>query len=237
MRNLLVALTLLGSTPALAAPALVTRTGDHTHTWHAESLDRFDVLDIAPDKGFAAIKIIEQRMGDMDHSAFACAYPGMKEFPNSGVKLALWDLKNHAVVQEWTVYAAALAQTDCSAASTNEANLAAAKAKFLEVGLDIAKKPAPVQPHDGTYTLTVAGKTVVVKAAAVDGNATLSLNGVPFYKTTWHPGDSPFGAERFEFGSAYVIGTKVVFLELNSYQTMRSSDNWPALSPAFDLGS
>lgn len=237
MRKLFLGLTLVGSSLALAAPALVTRTGDHAHTWHADTLDRFDVLDLAPDKGFAAVKMIEQKMGDMEHSAFDCAYPGMKEFPTSGVKLGLWDLKNHALVQEWTVYAAALEASGCSSAATNEANLAAAKAKFVAVGLDIAKKPAPVQPSNGTYTLTVAGKTVTVKATADAGIATLSLNGAPFYKTTWDASEGAFGSERFEFGPAYVVGTRVVFLEKNWFQTMRSSDNWPALSPAFDLGS
>jgi hypothetical protein len=237
MNRLTLALALVMSTAALAAPPLVTRTGDHALTWHAETLNRFDVLDIAPDKGLAAVKMIESQMGDMEHSAYDCAYPGMKEFPTSGVKLALWDLKAHKIVQEWVVYAPAIEASGCSSAATNESNLAAAKAKFASVGLDIAKKPAPVQAANGTYTLTVADKAVTVKATADGGNAALSLNGAPFYKTTWDASEGAFGSAQFEFGPAYVVGTKVVFVEKNWFQTMRSSDNWLALSPAFDLGS
>ena len=247
MRRSLVGLLLVVASLAQAAPTFKRLPVDPNGRLTTETVNRLDVLDVAPDKGFAALKVIHEPLDAMGEGLPNCKYPGMGEFPTSGVRLALWDLEAQRVVEEWVVYAAATRPEECSATPTNEANLAAAKARFLTAGLDIAKKPAPVAPKGGSYDLVIAGNatrvTVAVTASSDEAagvtthTQTLAVGGVAFFERTWTNDHGIMWMKHFAFGNAYVMGTKVVFVEDDYTTSMRSNDHRLGLSPMFDLGS
>lgn len=219
---------------ASAKPAAVALGPDE------KQLDRFELLDISVSKGWAAFRVIAHSQtfgeeGGGTQESVKCGYPGMKKFPRSGVVIRSWELAAGKPGKSWTVYRIAEKRSECSDKETNEANLAAAKAATGELGLDLARKPALVEPRKGLLTLQVGEKEVElrirVKNASKGDDVWQPRNvlRITLGKRVLFTGKSGYSGEgagrgTLEVLGAHVEGDKVVFVLKATSGDMRSAD-------------
>lgn len=125
----------------------------------------FTVLDINFDKKLLAFKhVFDLRTayyddGETYKEACDCNYSGMNDNPKAGVVLGVYDLSTQEYLKTFTIYNAAYEKSECFDFKTSSENLEAAKKYFIEKGLDISKKPEPIEFEDNM--LTASGVTFV----------------------------------------------------------------------------
>lgn len=146
--------TALLMTVGLASAARVTigPESERAYAGFAAMTDRFEVLDVDFEKGLVAFKHIAHP-GDFEMEPINCNYAGMGTLPHSGVMLGTWSLKENKPVQTFVVYKPAQEESECMSHTESEANLKAAKAHFLEKGLDITKSPPSLPISDSKFKL------------------------------------------------------------------------------------
>jgi hypothetical protein len=131
--------------PDAAWPEPVVRYASDLHPFRVDSLHRFDLLDVSDTH--AAIKVVHALEADpeFDREPIDCGYAGMKDEPLAGVALVVFDLAKNTEPDVFEVYKPVLDKDECLSHEASEKALTAAKARIAEVGLDIARKPAPLE--------------------------------------------------------------------------------------------
>ena len=139
---------------AAAGPVKVGPEPARAYAGFAAMTDRFEVLDVDFDKGLVAFKHVAHP-GGFDMEPINCNYAGMATLPHSGVMLGTWSLKENKTVQTFVVYKPTTDESECLSHTESEAKLNAAKAHFLEKGLDIGKSPPsfPISAIAGKFKL------------------------------------------------------------------------------------
>jgi hypothetical protein len=134
---------------------------------------RFEVLDVDPVAGRVAYRTVNPPEGEVE--PYDCGYGGMKEDPHSGVTLGLWSIDGPSV-EEWVVYDVASAAEECTSEAVSKERLASAKARFAEVGLDPARKPAAVAAtrSGDRWTVGAAGREIGLDAVTIKGAAPMT---------------------------------------------------------------
>jgi hypothetical protein len=103
--------------------------------------DELEILDVDPRDGLVAFRYLD--LPNPDASLHPCAYPGMED-PHTGVDLGVLDVGTGEVTR-WTVYKATHKPEECTPEAESKRALAEAKARFSELGLDVTRKPPPLQ--------------------------------------------------------------------------------------------
>ncbi|MFH1574671.1 MAG: hypothetical protein ABIG68_11850 [Acidobacteriota bacterium] len=129
--------------------------GEHYDTDIAT--DKFEVLDVDFKNKRAAFRHIyrkrilvsreeDDRRVVKEFPVVDCGYPGMKEYPKSGVALGSYNLETDRMEKVFVVYKSVLDLGKCMTPEESRKALEDAKQCFLSAGLDINRKPAPILP-------------------------------------------------------------------------------------------
>lgn len=222
---------------AVAALLPLLLTAGPAHFAGVGKIDKFEVLDVSLEKGWAALKLVSHsEWGDDDmgnKKSIDCRYPGMQATPLSGVQLALWDLKKGTLGPVFTIYREASAPEECSKPKDNEKALADAKAAIAEKGLDLTKKPKPLPGPP--WEVPVGAKKVTVQATSTrvdneeDGMSATRQVRVKAGKKTLFSQDQTFqlmGAGHLDYGfeGAWAEDGKVVVLLSITSGNMRAEE-------------
>ncbi len=126
-----------------SAAAETIERGPEAPTVGWAETDLFQVLDV--NGKHAAVKVIFHHTGEEpDPTPHSCGYGGMEAWPTSGVVLAVVELAT-GVIEPFVVYAPAWDAEGCLTEEASKAALAKAKARISAVGLDLGRKPEPVE--------------------------------------------------------------------------------------------
>jgi hypothetical protein len=151
-------------------------------------------------------------------SPINCGYAGMEKLPYSEVTLAEVDLQT-GTMTEFTIYAGATSEADCTSADTSAKTLNQAKARFKQLGLDITKRPTAVATSGTPWK--IAGQTFTVSTSVTQapedmvGTAMLEIarGDEVVYRSSRSFGLAMAGSGKSSIAGAYVTSAGVVFLE------------------------
>ena len=136
----------------------------------------FDKVQILGTKGdLIAVKWIGHWKGSIN-----CGYAGMDAFPTSHVALAVWDTKLDGLSARFNVYSPANSTEangyglTCDDRAAQEASLAASKAHFAEVGLDISTPHTRIPVNgESRVSLSKPGQSAMFGMVNEDGRVLL----------------------------------------------------------------
>lgn len=232
-----------------AALAGVTLGGDTTPPVWAGTcgeVDKFEVLAIDLDKGLVAFKSVVHSVSDYEPGGSVdCDYAGMDALPTSGVELGLFDLRAKTV-ETFTVYALAEDAAQCTPHARSEEQLAAAKARFAAVGLDITKPPVAIVPTNEGVVLPKGAGTVTVSIRAspmlIDEE---SMAAQKYYElrvgsASLHRRDVAYqvimaGSYDVAFTAAHAANGKAVLVEKHVMGSMRGGQVCHTFTPLLSL--
>ncbi|MEZ4316949.1 MAG: hypothetical protein R3F61_05585 [Myxococcota bacterium] len=210
-----------GAPPASGWPDPVDRPLGKIPHHAVQALDLLEVLDI--DDRHAALRVIwhEEEDPDNGRTPVDCEYAGMQKYPISTVDLVVFELAT-GTPQVFTVYGGAVEEAACMSREASEKALAAAKARMAEVGLDPAKKPAPLDGNQVTRDWGTA-KLEGVEKRSTDGMMmgaiawSVEAGGHVLYRSEREYGLAMAGSAKMMPLKAWAVPSGVVVLEHTEY--------------------
>jgi hypothetical protein len=150
------------------------------------NVDELQFLDADPANERVAMKWIRKSLDGSDDEPLDCGYAGMQDDPKAGVSLGVYD---QGEVQWYTIYALVNPELEdaasmCTSSEESSRNLAAAKAHFARLELDVSDGlqmreaiSRDEESRDGPWVkeVGVAGRTVRLTTQELSGSDPTSL--------------------------------------------------------------
>ena len=215
---LLSALALAGSEPAVFSGKLAPG---------GSSVQLAKVLAVSADGSKLAWKVVASDQPE-EMEPYPCGYAGMEKMPLSQVVIGVWDLQANTATESWTIYDAAFEAEQCTTHEESARRLASAKARFVELGLDIRTPPE---------TLVVDGEGKL-EWTSTTGTHSLIVTSVPRYAaaTEEEEANDAMAAMSFITGVQAKHDATVLHTRLGEYSTMMAGGLTLSVPLAFAAG-